>query len=62
MSRRLRVLKSERLVKDTRRGKHKLYSIADQHVLELVRNALAHAQENITSFFSIDIREAAQRW
>ncbi len=45
VSQRLRVLKSERLVKDTRRGKHKLYSIADQHVLELVRNALAHAQE-----------------
>lgn len=45
VSQRLRVLKAERLVKDTRQGKHKLYSIADQHVLELVHNALAHAEE-----------------
>jgi len=45
ISQRLRVLRSERLVKRQRDGKHINYSLADQHILDLVFNALAHASE-----------------
>lgn len=45
ISQRLRVLRAERLVKRQRAGKHINYSLADQHILDLVFNALAHASE-----------------
>lgn len=45
ISQRLRVLRAERLVKRQRQGKHINYSLADQHILDLVFNALAHASE-----------------
>jgi ArsR family transcriptional regulator len=45
ISQRLRVLRSENLVIRKRRGKHINYRIADQHVMDLVFNALAHASE-----------------
>lgn len=45
ISQRLRVLRAERLVKRQREGKHINYSLADQHILDLVFNALAHASE-----------------
>ncbi len=45
ISQRLRVLKADRLVKSGRQGKHVVYSVADHHVLELVRNALDHSRE-----------------
>lgn len=45
VSQRLRVLRADRLVKSVRQGKHVVYSLADQHVLELVRNALEHSRE-----------------
>jgi ArsR family transcriptional regulator len=48
ISQRLRVLRAEDLVKRHRRGKHIHYSLADGHVLELVRNALAHSSETKT--------------
>ena len=45
ISQRLRVLRSENLVVRRRRGKHINYALADQHVMDLVFNALAHASE-----------------
>lgn len=45
ISQRLRVLRSENLVLRKRRGKHINYVLADQHVMDLVFNALAHASE-----------------
>ena len=45
VSQRLRVLRGEGLVTTRREGKHIYYSLADQHVAELVHNALAHAHE-----------------
>ena len=46
VSQRLRHLRAERLVKTWRDGKHIYYSIADDHVGELVRAALEHAAEH----------------
>lgn len=45
ISQRLRVLRSERLVRGRRAGKHINYELADQHVLDLVFSAMAHASE-----------------
>lgn len=45
ISQRLRVLRSENLVVRKRRGKHINYGLADQHVMDLIFNALAHASE-----------------
>lgn len=45
ISQRLRVLRSENIVLRKRDGKHVLYSLADQHMFDLVSNGLAHAAE-----------------
>jgi DNA-binding transcriptional ArsR family regulator len=45
ISQRLRVLRSENLIVRRRRGKHINYALADQHVMELLSNALEHATE-----------------
>ena len=45
ISQRLRLLRAERLVKRRREGTHLFYTVADQHVVELIQNALAHAAE-----------------
>lgn len=45
VSQRLRVLRTENLVTRRRRGKHINYSLTDQHIVELLFNALAHAGE-----------------
>jgi ArsR family transcriptional regulator len=45
VSQRLKLLRSERIVKQRRDGKHIYYSLADQHVAELIDNALEHAGE-----------------
>lgn len=45
ISQRLRVLRNEGLVSRRRSGKHILYGLADQHVADLLFNALAHAGE-----------------
>lgn len=45
VSQRLRLLRSERVVKQRREGKHVFYSLADGHVAEMISNALAHAEE-----------------
>lgn len=46
ISQRLKVLRSERLIERRRQGKHIYYSLQDQHVFDLVRSALEHAQEH----------------
>jgi DNA-binding transcriptional ArsR family regulator len=45
ISQRLRVLRSEDLIVRKRKGKHINYGLADQHVMDLIFNALAHATE-----------------
>jgi ArsR family transcriptional regulator, lead/cadmium/zinc/bismuth-responsive transcriptional repressor len=45
ISQRLRVLRADNIVGRRRDGKHILYFLADQHVLDLVFNGLAHASE-----------------
>ena len=45
ISQRLRVLRNEGLLSRRRKGKHIQYGLADQHVVDLVFNALAHASE-----------------
>jgi DNA-binding transcriptional ArsR family regulator len=45
ISQRLRVVRSENIIVRRRRGKHINYGLADQHVMDLVFNALAHATE-----------------
>ncbi len=46
MSQRLKVLRSEGLVRRRRDGKHILYALADAHVLALVEAALEHAHDH----------------
>lgn len=45
ISQRLKVLRNASLVRRRRRGKHIEYSLADQHVVDLVFSGLAHAGE-----------------
>ena len=45
ISQRLRVLRADNIVRGKRDGKHILYSLTDQHMVDLVRNGLAHAAE-----------------
>ncbi len=49
ISQRLRVLRSENIIIRRRRGKHINYLLADQHVMDLIFNALAHATERPAS-------------
>jgi ArsR family transcriptional regulator len=46
VSQHLRVLRSADVVRGTRRGKEIAYEIADTHVAHIVRDALAHTQED----------------
>ncbi|HEV3082290.1 MAG TPA: helix-turn-helix domain-containing protein, partial [Gemmataceae bacterium] len=45
VSQRLRMLRTEGLVKRRRAGNHLFYALSDRHVADLVQNALAHADE-----------------
>ena len=45
ISQRLRLLKSERIVRSRREGKHVFYALADEHVSRLVTNGVMHAME-----------------
>ena len=45
ISQRLRVLKSERIVRSRREGKHVYYSLADGHISRLVTNGVMHSME-----------------
>lgn len=44
VSQRLRRLRGDALVRRRRDGKHIYYTVADQHVAQLIRNALDHAR------------------
>ncbi|MEM6292341.1 MAG: metalloregulator ArsR/SmtB family transcription factor [Myxococcota bacterium] len=46
VSHRLRLLRAEGLVSRRRDGRHIYYGLADHHVIELLRNALEHAEED----------------
>jgi ArsR family transcriptional regulator, lead/cadmium/zinc/bismuth-responsive transcriptional repressor len=45
ISQRLRVLRSENIVSCKREGKHRTYTLADRHMSEMVKEALAHSSE-----------------
>lgn len=45
VSQQLRILRSEKLVTTRREGKHIFYTLADQHVIDLISAVLAHAEE-----------------
>lgn len=45
VSQRLKLLKSARIVKASRQGKHIFYELCDEYIAELVAYALAHAHE-----------------
>lgn len=45
VSQRVRLMKQEGLLASRRSGKHVFYSLADQHVADLMLAVLAHAQE-----------------
>jgi DNA-binding transcriptional ArsR family regulator len=45
VSQQLRLLRNERLVSRRRAGKHLYYSLADEHIIELIRNVVEHAAE-----------------
>ncbi|WP_207310315.1 ArsR/SmtB family transcription factor [Rubripirellula amarantea] len=46
ISQRLRLLRSERIVRSRRDGKHVYYGLADDHISRLVTNGVMHAIEN----------------
>ena len=45
VSHQLRVLRTARLVRRRREGRHAYYRLADEHVREMLENALLHGQE-----------------
>jgi len=45
ISQRLKLLRSERIVVARRNGKHVFYSLADDHIAQLIANGLAHGSE-----------------
>jgi ArsR family transcriptional regulator len=47
VSQRLRVLRAEHLLVRRRDGRHITYALADDHVIDIVRAALAHAAESL---------------
>ncbi|MCG8587636.1 MAG: metalloregulator ArsR/SmtB family transcription factor [Pirellulales bacterium] len=49
ISQRLRLLKSERIVRSRREGKHVYYALADEHISRLVTNGVMHAMEESTT-------------
>lgn len=46
VSARLKVLLQARLVSRSRQGQSAIYSLADEHVFQLIANALEHADEH----------------
>lgn len=45
VSHQLKVLRQYKLVKNRRNGKHIFYSLADDHVTQIINNGLEHIQE-----------------
>ena len=48
ISQRLKILYQAKLVQKQRSGKHIYYSLLDEHVVGLLRNAIEHAEETTT--------------
>ena len=46
VSQQLGVLRAQRIVRHRRAGKHIYYSLLDEHVIEMIQNALDHAAED----------------
>jgi DNA-binding transcriptional ArsR family regulator len=46
VSQQLSVLRAQRIVGHRRAGKHIYYSLLDEHVIEMIQNALEHASED----------------
>lgn len=44
VSQQLRILKNGKLIRSRREGKNMLYSIADEHVYEIIRMSMEHAR------------------
>lgn len=55
VSQRLRLLRSERIVRTRRDGKHIYYALADSHISQLVTNGLLHALESSGSPAADDV-------
>jgi ArsR family transcriptional regulator, lead/cadmium/zinc/bismuth-responsive transcriptional repressor len=53
VSARLKTLSVVRLVRRRREAKHVFYALADEHVLQLVRNAIDHAAESRTAVSAV---------
>jgi DNA-binding transcriptional ArsR family regulator len=45
ISQRLKLLRAERIVVARRHGKHVFYTLADEHIAQLIANGLAHGSE-----------------
>jgi ArsR family transcriptional regulator len=52
VSARLKTLSVVRLVRRRREAKHVFYALADEHVLQLIRNAIDHAAEGRTAVYT----------
>ena len=61
VSQRLRLLRSERLARCRRQGKHMFYGLADDHITQLVENAIAHADEPKNGRTGRDVAPAANQ-
>ena len=57
ISQRLRILRADNIVQRKRNGKHVVYSLADQHMLNLVFNGLAHASEHHATAFIPNLQQ-----
>src|SRR5438876_12141328 len=60
VSARLKTLRAVRLVKRRREGKHAFYTLADQHVLPLIQNAIDLAAEGPAAISAVPSHEKDQ--
>ena len=60
VSARLKTLRTVRLVKRRREAKHAFYTLADQHVLPLIQNAIDHAAEGRAAISAVPSHEKDQ--
>src|SRR5947209_15545829 len=57
VSARLKTLRAVRLVRRRREAKHAFYTLADQHVLPLIQNAIDHVAEGRTAMSAALVQE-----
>ena len=55
ISQRLRILRTEDIVRRMRMGKHVIYSLADEHTRSLILNGLSHAAELVHSPYPFSV-------